>query len=100
MPRTAWLAVSLLPYTLNLAGVGPFYAKAGVAACLSAARDELSRQKRVVQSACAREGGRLTEGPVTETLVQGVQCSAVQPLTCDLPGRASRAPDAGPDPRS
>ena len=76
-----------LPYTLNLTGQGPFYAKAGVPSCLAAAQDDLGRQRKIVEHACARDGGTLSSGAMTQTLVQGVLCTAVMPLTCGAPGR-------------
>jgi hypothetical protein len=87
--RHALLAAALtLPYTLTLSGEGPFYAKAGVDACVAASRDDLQRQRGILERACARDGGRLGEGAVVDTLVQGVYCTSVQPLTCERPGRA------------
>lgn len=94
------LAAALLPYTLQVTGQGPFYAKAGVPSCLLAARDEASRQRDVVKRVCARDGGALIEGKAVETLVQGVHCTTVLPLTCELPGRAAPPPVEPEAPRS
>jgi hypothetical protein len=103
MRRYFWVAV-MLPYTLQLTGQSPFYAKQGVPTCLAMAREELGRQKNVIERGCSRDGGRLIEGAVVETLVHGVHCTAVQPLTCDSAGpvRASRPMVPEPDqaPRS
>lgn len=103
MKRLLLAAAALpLPYTLNLTGEAPFYAKQGVPGCLVVAREDLIRQRNIVAAGCARDGGRLRDGQVTETLVEGVHCTAVLPLTCEDPadpsseGRAPRSftPDA------
>lgn len=93
--RNLLLAVVILPlpYTLNLTGEAPFHAMAGVPACLAVAREDLMRQRNIVAASCARDGGRLRDGQLTETLVQGVHCTSVLPLTCV---DASAPPDAGP----
>ena len=82
-------AVLPLPYTLNLTGEAPFYAKQGLPDCLGVAREDLIRQRNIVAATCARDGGRLRDGQVTETLVEGVHCTAVLPLTCESPDASS-----------
>ncbi len=86
MKRLLLAAVVLpLPYTLNLTGEAPFYANAGVPSCLAVAREDLVRQRNIVAAGCVRDGGRLREGKLVETLVQGVHCTSVLPLTCEDP---------------
>lgn len=78
-------AVLPLPYTLNLTGQAPFYAKQGLPTCLVVARQDLIRQMSIVTATCARDGGQLRQGKLTETVVQDTQCTAVIPLTCQSP---------------